>query len=143
MDTTYYVRAYAINDKGIAYGEEVTLNFEVPPYVTVSGTNLIVAKEDAGKGDWYTGLEVCESSTLAGFNDWRLPTYSELQILYNNRDLIGGFKSANYCSSEVSEHFGSYYTWYVDFSNGNSGDSYDCSRCSSSSFYFRCVRTAQ
>ena len=49
MDTTYYIRAYAINEAGVAYGEEITLNFAIPPYVTVPGTNLIVAKEDAGK----------------------------------------------------------------------------------------------
>ena len=133
LDTTYYVRAYAINEKGIAYGEEVTLNFEVPPYVAVPGTNLIAAKEDAGQGPWDSAIEMCESSTLAGFNDWRLPTKSELLTLYANKDYIGGFIYSNYWSSTPDSSSDAY---CVDFSNG------DVCR-GSGEYRVRCVRTAQ
>ena len=132
IDTTYYVRAYAINEKGIAYGEEVTLNFEVPPYVTVPGTNLIAAKEDAGQGPWSSAIEMCESSTLAGFNDWRLPTKSELLTLYNNKDFIGGFKNGWYWSSTAD---GNTLAWRVDFSDGKVSNFNKSNSC-----YVRCVR---
>ena len=146
MDTTYYIRAYAINEAGVAYGEEITLNFAIPPYVTVPGTNLIVAKEDAGKASHSTAVNMCNSSTLGGFTNWRLPTEDELVILYNNKDLIGGFKDDLYWSStewvyhepgDMNPGYVKRPVW-VNFTNGYAdNDGY-----SSDSHYVRCVRTA-
>ena len=137
VSKVYYVRAYAINDKGGAYGNEITLNFEVYlPYVTVPGTNLIVAKEDAGKGPWDSAKTMCNSSTLGGFSNWRLPTVSELLTLYNNKDFIGGFKNESYWSSTPYED-GSTRAYWVSFSSGDVSTS-------SASIYdsrnVRCVR---
>ena len=136
--TVYYIRAYAINDKGVAYGNEITLNFEdYLPYVTVPGTNLIAAKEDAGVGSWKTAMSMCEHCVVAGFSDWRLPTYSELEILYTNKNYIGGFKPGWYWSSTTVGN-SSELAWYLDFSNGLGYSNYK-----SNSLYVRCVRTAE
>ena len=133
VSTEYYVRAYVINEKGIAYGEEVTLNFkDYLPYVSVPGTNLIAAKKDAGQGDWNSAIEMCENSTLAGFNDWRLPTKNELLTLYANKDYIGNFKNATYWSS-TSEDINNAY--HLDFSNGLPHD-----HGKHNYYYVRCVR---
>ena len=96
----------------------------------MQGTNLIAAKEDAGAGPWDSANTMCNSSTLAGFSNWRLPTKSELLTLYNNKYFIGGFKDAYYWSS--TEDDGAY---YVDFSNGNVALGYQ-----SFSAFVRCVR---
>ena len=135
MDTTYYIRAYAINEVGVAYGDEITLNFAIPPYVTLPDSNLVVAKEDAGTAPWENAIEMCNSSTLAGLTDWRLPSISELLTLYANKDYIGGFKDSSYWSSSTYGDDGDAYS--VGFSNGEV-HFYDWR----TSHYVRCVRTA-
>ena len=133
INTVYYVRAYAINDKGVAYGEEVTLSFkQYLPYVLVPGTTLISAKADAGEGPWDSANNMCDSSTLAGFTDWRLPTKSELLTLYANKNYIGGFKSGTYWSSTQDSFYKPY---CVDFSDGSVRND-----AKGESFYIRCVR---
>ncbi len=42
---------------------------------------------------------ICGDLVLNGYNDWYLPSIDELNILSQNRSLIGGFPSANYWSS--------------------------------------------
>ncbi len=45
-------------------------------------TNLMWSQSDAEEGmDWETALAYAESSELAGYDDWRLPTPKELQTL--------------------------------------------------------------
>ena len=42
---------------------------------------------------------ICNDLVLGGYSDWYLPSYTELQILYSNRNAIGGFSSSYYWSS--------------------------------------------
>ena len=154
VSKVYYVRAYAINDKGVAYGNEITLNFEgYLPYVTVPGTNLIVAKEDAGKGPWDSANSMCQSSTLGGFSNWRLPTKSELLTIYNNKDFIGGFVMSRYWTSttgtpedsDKASYCRENYAYSVSFESGSIYESYggySCDHASekTTSYYVRCVR---
>lgn len=97
------------------------------PYVTIPVMNLMVQKEDLGVGNWATADAMCKASILADYTDWRLPTKEELMVLYNNRNLIGGFQNNRYWSSTKYSESSSYY-WGVDFSNGaldyGSGTSY-------------------
>ncbi len=131
---TYYVKAYVISNNNVIYGNEVSFYTESPYYYVIAG-NLIVAKEDAGKGPWDSAVDMCENSNLAGFTDWRLPTKSELLIAYNNKDLIGGFKDDWYWSSTTSEGY-SGYAYQVGFSGGGVHTE-DKSR----SYYARCVKS--
>ena len=101
--------------------------FELP------AAHLMVQLEDLGCVNWSSAYSMCNSSTVAGYNDWRLPTKDELMTLYNNREEIGGFTTGKYWSGT---QYGGQYFYGIDFNNG------DCSSYSeSSTFYVRAVRT--
>lgn len=141
---TYYVRAYATNELGTVYGE--TVKALGPEYFVLDAANLAVQISDVGIGDWPTIEAMCKNSTIEGSKDWRLPTKEELMVLYNNRELIGGFKGSYYWSST---YFDSYLNWNktvwiecyygVDFLTGTIIRGTDGSYFNS--LYGRCVRT--
>lgn len=113
---TYYVAAYAINKIGIAYGEPIEFKPTTSDYIVLQAEGLMVQKYDISSGvDWYKAKELCENSTLGGYNDWRLPTIGELEVLYDKRGIIGNFSNSRYWSS--TEQF-SDDAWYLDFNNG-------------------------
>ena len=74
-------------------------------------TNLFWQKESSNKVFiWMRAKMYCESLTLAGYNDWRLPTREELEYLINRKycptiDPIFECKSDIYCSSSTDENF--------------------------------------
>lgn len=83
----------------------------------LESAHLMVQLEDLGCVNWSSAKTLCESSTVAGYNDWRLPTKEELGTLYTNRDLIGGFTTERYWSSSWPNS----YPYYVDFADGTIG----------------------
>lgn len=58
---------------------------------------------------------ICDDLVLNEYDDWFLPSKDELNELYKNRTLIGGFAKENYwSSSEYSNNS----AWSQDFSSG-------------------------
>jgi hypothetical protein len=136
--TTYYVRAYATNSEGTAYGQSISFKPESPYYVVLATAGLMVQKTDitGSQGSWDTGNSLCENSTLAGYTDWRLPTKDELATMYNERNNIGGFKTTgSYTIYWSSSPFSSLSRYYQDFSNGNQW------YVASGSNHCRCIRS--
>lgn len=43
--------------------------------------------------------KICNDLVLNSYSDWYLPSFTELNILYNNRGLVGGFQASIYWSS--------------------------------------------
>lgn len=111
-----YVRAYAANSTGIGYGNVEVIS---DSFIEFSHIGLAIHKEDIGAGDWDDINDLCENSFIGGYNDWRLPTLEELQSMYNERNLIGGFKDSNngyyWSSTWESEN----YVYVLDFDDGN------------------------
>lgn len=118
--TTYHVRAYAINSEGVAYGEAVSFRPENPDYVILQTAGLMVQRRDLSESgvSWSSANNLCESSTVGGFSDWRLPTKEELGTLYTLKEEIGNFKEEQYWSSTEYNHVSSTAYYYVDFSDG-------------------------
>jgi hypothetical protein len=166
-NTTYYVRAYATNINGTAYGSEVSFNTPPvvgdsyqggivayifsstdPGYVAGQTHGLIAAVADQSSGiQWYNGTDltgmpsstglgtgnsntnaivtaqgagsyaakICYDLVEGGYSDWYLPSKDELNILYLNRAVIGGFGNNIYWAS-CSPFFGA--VWVHNFSNG-------------------------
>lgn len=60
---------------------------------------------------------VCRGMTINGYSDWYLPSKDELNKLYLNRALIGGFNPTGWYFSSTESS--SVYAWYQNFSNGD------------------------
>ena len=59
---------------------------------------------------------ICNDLMLNGYDDWFLPSLDELNQMYLQRNVIGGFATLYYWSSS---EYGSDYAWYQNFANGN------------------------
>jgi hypothetical protein len=60
-----------------------------------TGRAFYAAANDApGELTWFAAMEYARSSTAHDHSDWRLPSLSELNILFNNRAAIGGFNES-------------------------------------------------
>ena len=140
VSRSYYYRAYAKNDTKTFYGETKKFATLSDKYVTLPG-GLVVATEDAGKADWFDAVTMCDNYTSAGFTDWRLPTLDELMTVYNNKNTVGNFKDDCYWSSDY-RYIDMYLVWYIDFSDGQVGSTFEYAPYYSS-YYVRCVRIAQ
>jgi len=86
---------------------------------------VIVSKIDLMSNlTWQESKNVCDTSTYLGYDDWRMPTKSELlqcyQILHLKK--IGNFNVQTPYWGCGDEDLG-YFAWFVDFSNGKSYES--------------------
>jgi len=110
------------------------------PYMVLGNYGLMVMREDLGKSTWSGARDMCKQTRVGGFSDWRLPTKEELAILYNARNIIGGFETSNntqYWSSTPHDFKGSFYMC-LNFTNGYFGDYPDASN--HQPLAVRCVR---
>lgn len=116
-NTKYYVRAFATNSKGTAYGEqkEFTTASPSPTTFEYAGTTYYVHPE-VGTMTWQSALDYCNNLTFAGYSDWYLPSKDELNAMYVYRSTIGGFYNNYYWSSTASS---TSFAWYQSFSDGS------------------------
>ena len=89
-------------------------------YINPNGVQgYIAATEDYnGKLNWDDAVSYCDALTVGEYNDWHLPRKYELNYLYDQRDVIGGFSDSPYWSSSFINNRGS---WYQHFQNGTQG----------------------
>lgn len=67
--------------------------------------------DEPGSLNWYDAKAKCES-----FGDgWRMPTKTELDCLYKNKEKVGGFNRDYYWSGE---RVGDWNVWVQAFNNG-------------------------
>jgi pimeloyl-ACP methyl ester carboxylesterase len=120
--------------------------------VTDTSTGLMWQQDTARDGEgnydpmnWEEALAYCESRTLGGHTDWRLPTIKELRSLvdysrYNPAINTAFFPNTVSCSywSSTTDALSTVYAWGVDFDYG--GDGWDGRSYGS---YVRAVRGGQ
>lgn len=87
----------------------------------LEATTTIIERQGAGN---YAASR-CEELTLNGYSDWFLPSKNELNLLYQQRNQIGGFEEGYYwCSTEYdSLHAWNQYFPYGPQYYGNKADS--------------------
>lgn len=139
LGNTYYVRAYATNSVGTAYGPQVSFktalavgdNYEGAKvaYIFVHGDagydanvahGLLAFPSDALT--WSTWDDAVTACHYLGAG-WRLPNINELKILFDNKDKIGEFGTASNCyywSSTPDSTQPNYYLtiWFYTHSAG-------------------------
>ena len=106
-------------------------------WVSTDGKHGLVAEtQDGGMSDWYSIQNLLSNPAThsvigANFRDWRLPTKYELNEMYLQYSLIGGFSSINsYLSSTEFSSTEIYYlsfmgaTWYTTVKNTAGGAYY-------------------
>ena len=82
----------------------------------VVNTNRIVKTQGFPESEAfsYAALE-CLELNQNGYQDWYLPSLNELNLMYQNKTIIGGFLSFSYWSSSES---GATKAWFKNFTNG-------------------------
>ena len=63
-----------------------------------------------------TAADICANLTLGGYSDWFLPSKDELNEMYLNKAVIGGFANDNYWSSTEYDNNGA---WLQVFDSGS------------------------
>jgi hypothetical protein len=113
--------------------ESITSNFISSLVIpTVKIGNLEVMTEDLGKMKWDEAMKAC-----ADLGDgWRLPTKDDLNVLYENKDKIGGFTNLYYWSS--TEDDSKFKAWRQGFNIGNQNCGVNKNK---RDYYVRAVRT--
>lgn len=131
-----YFRAYATNEHGTAYGETVMIDHRNPYNLYKledQGISYLVLPYDLARA--YMGNSVlsnneayqsCANLVAYDYEDWELPTLPVLQLMYNNKDKIGGFSTLTYWSS-TNDY--SYYYYYVRFNDGYVSSSSGGAKC--------------
>lgn len=76
-----------------------------------------------------TAAELCENLVLNGFDDWFLPSKEELNQLYLQRKIVGGFSeelnSAYWSSTEYEKSFAAWRQLFTDFPEQTIYDKYN------------------
>lgn len=107
---------YALGDK--ALGGTVF-------FLTASGEHgLVSANTDQGKTYMARGTDFCSDVTLfdeegQAYTDWKMPTGTQLKLMYEQKDLIGQFKTDRYwaVSGDMLRNFRNGTREYDDFSH--------------------------
>ena len=140
LGTIYYLKAYATNSIGTAYGNQVTFMALAigdsyqggkvayifiagdPGYIVGETHGLIAAPSDqsAETGMPFPNADIiCSNLESGGYTDWHLPSKDELNKLYINRAIIGGFRSTKtYWSSTLYKISWASYVWTQSFFDG-------------------------
>lgn len=113
--------------------------------VTDTETGLMWQQSTASARTWENAISYCESLSLAGYSDWRLPDRNELQSLVDYTRYHPAIDETFFPDTESSYYWSSTtyapntdYAWGVNFYNGYVG-----SDDKSNTGYVRAVRGGQ
>ena len=64
---------------------------------------------ELGTYNWADAVNTAKNYQGGGFTNWRLPDRGELDLLYQNRNVLGGFLNNGYWSSTSADTYNSYF----------------------------------
>jgi hypothetical protein len=104
-------------------------SFETQEGIGVGKKNTeIICSFLAARGEWDMAAQVCDELEVNGFDDWFLPSFNELSLMYGNlqRKGLGGFQKEAYWSSNTrntgdlrSSGMRSYYPVVMNFGDAS------------------------
>jgi hypothetical protein len=110
---------------------KISNNIDNDLYIELKAAGIAVQRKDINTTslNWNSLNSLCENSIVGGFTDWRLPTKDELAIIFNERDVIGGFNNNGFYFSSTygvnSGYWGiSFNTGYFSYGSSNSSLGY-------------------
>jgi hypothetical protein len=110
--------------------------------VSDNGLNLTWQADEGGYLSWESALNYCETLSLNGFNNWRLPNIKEMVTLVRfasnppiDTGMFSNAVSGSYWSGTTRVDSGGF-AWGLDFSNGKIGYVYKTGAAN-----IRCVRS--
>jgi hypothetical protein len=101
----------AITDSAAVIANEVSPTNNIIGIPIVIGSLEVAEKDFPNEMNWQSAKNAC--SNLG--KGWRLPTNDELNLLFQNKDNIGGFISSSYWSSVQNDDE---YAWGWYFGDG-------------------------
>ena len=110
-----------------------------PDSNSIIGNSIKIGKLEIAENDfpkkmtWNEAKKACKSLGQG----WRLPTIAEFEIMYENKDKIGGFANGRYWSST---EYNVGFAWSFGFTNGRADVNVDYDGKGSTN-YVRAVRT--
>ncbi len=101
---TYYIRAYATNEKGTSYGEQEIVTPEKYDYCNlktmVYGGYTYKIKPLGGMA-WQEGNDACKNMVYGGYSDWFMPDKGEVQAILQAYNVWNVYVS--YSSGAISK----------------------------------------
>lgn len=112
-NTNYYVRAFATNAQGTAYGSMLKIDANMLGYFNLTtmqyGGYTYHIHPDLGKMQWEQGNSACENLSAYGYDDWFLPNKEEMMAIAENTNVV----NTEYEYWTSSKEYGSSWAAYV------------------------------
>lgn len=112
---TYYIRAYATNEKGTAYGEQEIVTPEKYDYCVNLKTMIYGGYtykiKVLGEMSWDNGNSACENMVYGGYDDWFMPDDGEVQGIIDAYGKWGVYYTTGGSDAYFLRMDGSWYIW--------------------------------
>jgi uncharacterized repeat protein (TIGR02543 family) len=117
IDGWRYLEAWVADEPGSGYQWKTTLTSTPGTSVAIGSgyTNTYTAMT----GSEHPAAEVTRNANHGGYSDWFLPSKGELNLMYGQKEVIGGLESGSYWSSSGISASG---VWSQDFATGQQID---------------------
>lgn len=125
-NTTYYARAYAINEYGVSYGGPVEINSSKLAYFSLPtmeyGGYTYHIHPDIGGMTKAQGYDACENLVAYGFDDWYMPNKEEMLGIGNLTNVLDVERIYWSCNYSRDYSFDWYIInrnsiWYAEYNN--------------------------
>ena len=127
-NSQYYLRSYASNGVGVAYGPVIKLFTPVGDigdfyaggfifYLDESGRHgsVCASTDQAAREHWLGAIMICDQLVLNGYSDWTLPTRDDLDLMYANLYLNNIGNLSNFYWSSTENDYNDAWYWRMNY----------------------------